>query len=140
MVEINYLAVIVAAAVQIALGALWYGPFFGKTWTKLMGFSEEHMKAAKAKGMGGSYGFMALGALLMSWVLSIFINSAEAHYGVWSAGFGIHVALYPWFGFVLPLTLTPILWEGKSWKLWFIGISYYFVGLCIMGAILGAWH
>lgn len=140
MVDINYLAVLVAAIVQMLLGWLWYGPLFGNTWTKLMNFSEEHMRAAKAKGMGGSMGIMAIGTLLMSWVMAIFVTSAEAHYGIWTASYGAHVAFYLWLGFAIPLTLTSVLWESKSWKLWFLNVAYYLVGFLIMGAILGGWH
>ena len=32
MMSVNYLAVLVAAALEIGLGALWYGPLFGKPW------------------------------------------------------------------------------------------------------------
>ncbi len=140
MIAINYWAVIVAAIVQMLLGSLWYGPLFGKAWTKLNGMSDSKMQGMKAKGMGGSYVFMLIGALLMSWVLAVFINSAEAHYLIWTATYGIHIALYMWLGFAVPLTLTPTLWEGKPWTLWLLNVCYYLVGLCLMGAILGAWH
>lgn len=140
MIPINYMAVILAAIVQMALGALWYGPLFGKPWLSAVGFTDEHIKAVKAKGMGGSYTLMAVGALVMSWVLATFIGSAEAHYGIWSAGFGAHIAVLLWLGFVAPVTLGSVLWEGRSWKLWFLNAGYYFVGICIMGAILGGWH
>ena len=33
-VEINYLAVLVAAIASMALGFLWYGPLFGNQWKK----------------------------------------------------------------------------------------------------------
>ena len=45
--NINYLAVVVAAIVNMALGSLWYGPIFGKAWIKMMKFSESDMKAAR---------------------------------------------------------------------------------------------
>lgn len=37
MVPVNYLAILVAAVLSMVLGFLWYGPLFGKEWTKLMG-------------------------------------------------------------------------------------------------------
>jgi uncharacterized protein DUF1761 len=140
MVSINYFAVLVVAIVNMVLGFLWYGPVFGKTWTKLMKFSEERMKEAKEKGMGGSYVIMAIGSLLMSWVVAIFVNSGEAHYGVWTATFGVHIGLYLWIGLAAPITVGSVLWEGKPWKLWVLNAGYYLVSLVIMGAILGVWH
>ncbi len=47
MVDINYGAVLVAAIIEIVLGFLWYGPFFGKMWMKSIGVTE-----GKTKGMG----------------------------------------------------------------------------------------
>ncbi len=125
MVDINYGAVLVAAIIEIVLGFLWYGPFFGKMQTKAT---------------GGSYVIMIIGALLTSWVLATFITSGEAHYGIWTASYGVHIALYVWFGFILPITVGSVLWEKKPWSAWFINIGYYLVSLIIIGALLGAWH
>jgi hypothetical protein len=90
--------------------------------------------------MGMSYTIMAIGSLLMGWVVAIFVTSGEAHYGVWTASFGIHIALYLWIGIVAPISVGTVLWEGKSWKLWVLNAGYYLVGLCLMGAILAVWH
>ncbi|MBI3341870.1 DUF1761 domain-containing protein, partial [Candidatus Curtissbacteria bacterium] len=35
--QINYMAVVAAAVVNMVLGFLWYGPLFGKPWMKMMG-------------------------------------------------------------------------------------------------------
>lgn len=140
MISVNYLAILVAAIIQVAIGSLWYGPLFGKPWMKLIGMTDQHMQDAKAKGMGGSYAMMAVGALVMNWVLATFITSAEAHYQLWTASYGIHIALLLWLGFILPITMGSMLWEGKSWKLWFLNAGYYLVTLCITGALLGVWH
>lgn len=140
MVSINYLAVVVVAIINMVLGWLWYGPLFGQMWTKMMGFSKEHIDAARAKGMGGSYAIMAIGSLLMSWVLATFIGSAEAHYEIWTASYGVHIALYLWLGLIVPATISSVAFEGKSWKLWFLNVGYYLVALCIMGGILAVWR
>jgi len=44
-----------------------------------------------------------------------------------------------WLGLVVPVSLGIVLWEGKSWKLWFINASSYLVTLLAMGIILGLW-
>lgn len=47
-VNINYLAVLIAAIVSMIVGGLWYSPIlFGKMWTKAMGWNEETMKEKK---------------------------------------------------------------------------------------------
>ena len=38
--HVAYLAVLVAAAIQWVLGALWYGLIFGKPWKALVGIKD----------------------------------------------------------------------------------------------------
>jgi hypothetical protein len=38
--EINWLAVVVAAAVTFVLGGVWYGPLFGRVWHTAEGAAE----------------------------------------------------------------------------------------------------
>jgi len=140
MVPINYWAVLVAAIVQMFLGWLWYGPLFGKSWSAMMGFTPEKMQEAQAKGMGKSYTIMTVGALLMSWILAHAIVFASTYLMFYGALAGITVGFLNWLGFIAPVTLSSVLWEGKSWKFWFLNAGYYLVGLCLMGAILAAWQ
>ena len=47
-VELNYLAILVAAAANMVVGALWYSPFlFGSIWRKATHHHEEHIKVVK---------------------------------------------------------------------------------------------
>ena len=73
-VPINYWAVIVATIASMVTGYLWYGPIFGKQWIKEMGWTAEAMEAAKKKGMTKQYCLMALGSLIMAFVLSHFLG------------------------------------------------------------------
>ncbi|PIR84026.1 DUF1761 domain-containing protein [Candidatus Kaiserbacteria bacterium CG10_big_fil_rev_8_21_14_0_10_51_14] len=139
MVPINYLAVIVSTIVMMGLGALWYGPFFGKQWQKLMGFTEESMKTAKAKGMAKSYGLMAVGALIMSFVLSHSLVFATTYLGTSGIAAGIQAGFWNWLGFIVPVSMGSVIWEGKPWKLWFINAGYYLVGLILIGILLALW-
>jgi hypothetical protein len=138
-VPINYWAVIVAAVVQMVLGFLWYGPLFGKTWATLMGFTPEKMNEQKTKGMTVNYIIMALGALLMSYVLAHGLIFGNTYLHMAGATSGLQGAFYYWLGFIVPVSLGTVLWEGKPWKLWFINAGYYLVGLGLMGMILSAW-
>ncbi len=36
-IEVNYLAIIVGAVFSMILGAIWYGPIFGKKWMEIIG-------------------------------------------------------------------------------------------------------
>ena len=40
MIEVSYLAIIVATFAQFIFGAIWYMPIFGKIWGKIHGFDQ----------------------------------------------------------------------------------------------------
>ncbi len=144
-VPINYWAVLAAAVAQIVLGSLWYGPLFGKSWAGLIGWTPEAMETmkrdpkGKAKMMRG-YIFMAVGAFLMAWILDHAIIFASAYLLITGVAAGLAVGFLNWLGFIAPILLSSVLWEGKPWKLWFINASYYLVGLLVMGTILSLWR
>lgn len=139
MVPVNYMAVFGAAVVSMVIGSLWYGPVFGKVWMKEMGISKEKAAAAKKKGMGMSYGLMFVGSLIMAFVLSHALVFAQTYMGVSGASSGLSTGFWNWLGFVMPVTLGSVLWEGKSWKLWKLNNGYYLVTLLAMGVVLAMW-
>ncbi len=137
-IAINYWAVLGAAVASFVLGALWYGPVFGKPWIRLMGFTPESMKAMKMTPTKAMIGIF-IGSLLTSYVLAHAIVFGIAYTGIAGALGGMMAGFYYWLGFALPLTATAYLVEGKSAKLWFLNAAYYLVSFLIAGAILGAW-
>jgi len=142
MVPINYLAVLVSTVVMIVLGSLWYGPLFGKKWIALMGFDMNKVQEMQAKGMGAmwkSYALMGLGALIMSFVLANSISFTKIVLGTTGMAAGMQAAFWNWLGFIVPVSLGTVLWEGKPWKLWFLNAGYYLVGLLLIGTLLAVW-
>lgn len=142
MVPIDYLAVLASAIFMMVLGGLWYGPLFGKKWVALMGFDQQKVADMQAKGMGAmwkSYAFMALGSLIMSFVLAHSIIFANSYLGTSGVAGGLQGGFWTWLGFVAPVTLGTVLWEGKSWTLWALNVGYYLVGLLAIGALLSVW-
>ena len=135
MVEftVNYIAVIVSAVAAMALGMAWYGPLFGKKWMGLMGISEKQAKEGMKK--GGMMKSMVAGLvanIVMAYVLSMIVDFA----GATDAMGGVITAFWVWLGFVATVTLSSILWEGKSVELYLINNAYNLVNLAIMGAIV----
>jgi hypothetical protein len=64
-VDINWIAVIVAAVVNMVVGALWYSPqLFGKQWAKVLGKKVSDMGSANT-----GYAVTTIGALIQAWVL-----------------------------------------------------------------------
>lgn len=132
-VDINMVAVIVAAVVNMAVGAAWYSPsLFGKEWSKLIGRKLEDMK--KNAGMG--YGVSTVGALVESWVLAHFV----AYAGSTTAVDGAMTGFWLWLAFVAVTMAVGTVFAGRSWKLWRIDAGYFFVVLLIQGALLATWH
>lgn len=138
-VYINYLAVIAATVLSIVLGFLWYGPVFGKKWIALMKFSEADMKKAKEAGMGKNYALMAISSFVMAYVLAHSVAYGSAFYEISGASAGAMAGFWSWFGFIAPVTLSSVLWEGKSWSLWVLNNGYYVVSLVLMGILLSVW-
>lgn len=136
-VPINYLAILVVAIINMVLGFLWYGALFGKTWMALMGATPEQMEAGKAKMK--SEGWKYYGVLLMAYVLWHSITFAASYLDITGISAGLMAGVWSWLGFVVPVTLSSVLWEGKSWKLWLLNNGYYLVALLVMGSILAAW-
>lgn len=142
MVPINYLAVLAAAVASIILGSLWYGPVFGKQWITLSGMSPEAVAAGKAKGMKGmwkSYLLAFVGSLIMAYVLAHALVFASAYLQASGASAGLMAGAWNWLGFIVPVMLGKVLWEGKPWKLFVLDSAYYLVSLCSMGVILALW-
>lgn len=124
MTNINYLAIFVSAFSSMVLGSIWYGPLFGKPWMKMMGKTMESMKGITGIEMAKLYGIQFVGSIVMALVLSQLSNITP---------------FLIWAGFVAPVTLTTVLWEGKPWKLWFLNNGYFLILLYQMSYVLSFW-
>lgn len=131
----NYLAILIAAIAGTVIGALWYGPVFGKLWIRLSGFTKKDMEKAKKQGMGKSYTLAFLGTLIMAGVLECLLAEVGATTPLRGATWGF----YAWLGFIVTTLLNSVLWEGRPWKIYWLNIGHYLVVLLAMGLILGAW-
>ena len=139
MVPTNYFAVLASVVSAMFIGFLWYGPLFGKKWIALMGWTPEQVAEGIKKGMGKQYALMALGALIMAFVMSHAIVFAGAYMNATGISAGIQTALWSWLGFVVPVLLGATLWEGRKWGLFVLTSGYYLATLLAMGLILGMW-
>src|SRR3989344_5373124 len=95
MINVDFIAVFAATVVAFVIGALWYGPIFGREWRRLMGFSDDAMRQMKmtpTKAMSG--GFVM--TLLMVFVLANLMAMAS----VVTVGEALTFAFWIWVGFV----------------------------------------
>lgn len=129
---INYVAVVVCAVAGMVLGYAWYSQaLFGKQFMQLIGKSEAELKPTQT-----TYLLMTLSALVMAWVLAMFVDFAYAT----TATAGMIVGFWAWLGFVVTTGSASVLFEGKPKGLYYIQTGYYLVELLIMGAILAVWQ
>ena len=139
-VPVNYWAILLAAIANMVLGFVWYGPLFGKTWMKLSGITMGKIDTQKTKtNMNIGYALAFLGSLLMAYVLEHSIVFAGAYLDVSGLFAGMMGGFWSWLGFIAPVTLGSVLWEGKPRKLWILMNGYYLISLLLMGSILAVW-
>src|ERR1700721_568424 len=128
----NYPAVFVSALAYWLLGALWYGTLFNKQWMSLENISMEN---AKAQSSPWPY--------IITFVLNLLIAFVLAQICAWrnanTAARGAAIGILLWIGIVGPITFTTNMYEIGPPGLFAVNNFCPLVGLCLMGAILGAW-
>jgi hypothetical protein len=132
-VHVNYLAVFVAALANYILATIWYAFLFAKLWKSLTGITD--MKPAP---MNMILAFV--GSLVMSFVLFHAIVFGNAYLRMSGVAGGIMCGFFNWLGFIAPVTMTNVLYEKRSWKLWLLDNAFWLVSLLVMGSILSAWQ
>jgi hypothetical protein len=125
----NYLAVLVCAIVYWLIGGLWYAVLFQKPWMALEGPAPNSVNPILP--------------FIVTFFLNLLIAFVLAQVCIWrngnTAGRGAAIGILLWLGIVGPITFTTYMYEGRSKVLFAINEFYPLVGLCVMGAILGAW-
>lgn len=132
MHEVNLLAVLVAGIVPMIIGALWYGPLFGKRWMALMETTEEELREGfnplKTHGLG----------FLLSLVTAYVLAQLLAEYAG-GAMVGVHVGLMALIAFVLPVSHQSVAYEGRKAGLAWLNILYNGVALVAQGIVIASW-
>lgn len=134
--DISLGRVALAAVANIVVGALWYGPVFGRQWRKMMNLTDEKMKSMPlSAGQAMTGGLMT--ALILAYVLA---NEAV----VWApatlsdsqVSFAFSLAFWIWLGYFVTNTFGGYLWEGRSLKLTLFNCTQQFVSLFAMALVL----
>ena len=130
--NVNYLPIISSAVVGFVLSFIWWGPIFGKTWSRLVGMTDKDMKKAKEKGMVVPMIVASIGSLLMAYVLSILLTST----GIATIGAALSLAFFVWLGFVAPIAIGSVLWENKPMSLFWLNSLGWLVVLLAMAVTI----
>jgi hypothetical protein len=134
--NINFLAVIAATLSTFAVGALWYGPLFGKSWMAATGITEGDVESGS---MAKIFTLAFIFELIMAFNLAMFFYGSPESAAAITAGTGAFYGFLTGFGWVFFAMAVNSLYEQKSWKYILINGGYWTVAFTIMGLILGAW-
>lgn len=165
--DINWLAMLVAALVPLAVGALWYSPLlFANVWMKTTGLTEEQLKKGNmALIFGLTFFFSFMLAMILNSVVihqthvfSVLMNEPgfndpNSDIGKFLADFmskygqsfrtfkhgALHGTISAVF-FALPLIAINALFERRSGRYIAIHAGYWIVTLAVMGGIVSGWQ
>lgn len=132
MYEVTLWPVLGAGLASLVIGFVWYHPkVFGTLWMQLANVSPQVAEAGKKM-----MPVMAFVAFCASVVAAYVMNHFGIAWGVFDWIGGIELGFWIWLGFVAPVLLGAVLWEGRSLKLYAINAGYWLVSLAVMGVIL----
>ncbi len=134
-IDVNYLAVFVAAILAFGLGALWYGVLMARPWMNAQGFSEQDL-AADSTNMGRTFGLTFLAYLFLALVMAMLVDltgPATVNQGLW-------LGAMVWFGFMVPVNLTSVLYARKGLSLFFIDGTFQLLMALAVAAVVTAWR
>ncbi|WAC63915.1 DUF1761 domain-containing protein [Pseudoxanthomonas sp. SL93] len=129
MHDINYWAVVVAAASSFLLGGVWYGPLFGNAWNRAAGMDPQQ-KGHPAKIFGGAFVF----SLLAAYVFARFLGPRPELLHATCTGAMVGAC------FVAASFGINYLFAQRSLRLWLIDGGYHTLQFTLFGLVLGLWH
>lgn len=160
--QINFIAVIVAALVTFVIGFLWYNPkVLGTKWMQSAGLSEEELQKGN---MVKIFGLSLLFSIFIAFSLNFMVihqfgamgmiggddtlDTIKPSYFAFMEDYGmafrtfkhgmLHGSLVAIF-FAFPILAINALFEQKCWTYILINAGYWLVCLTIMGGIICAW-
>lgn len=129
--NLNSIAIILATVVQFVIGAIWYGPIFGKLWGKIHCF-DKLSKEVQEKMMKAMAPFYAL-QLLVTIVTTVALSILHTNLPTWNI---FALAGLLWLGFVVPTQVSGVIFGGTEGK-WITTKIAILVGgafACLMAA------
>ena len=135
MVELNWLAIFLAAVSTMIVGSIWYGPLFGKKWEKLAKIKPDKDFNGKKAAV------MYVGAFVTSLITAIIIA-----YMAYIANRTFHnsfiqdavvVSILLWLGFTAARIYMHDSFERRPRELTALSVSHEFVTIVIMATIIG---
>ncbi|CAB4632883.1 unannotated protein [freshwater metagenome] len=135
--ELNFLAIGLAALAGIVIGAVWFGPkTFFPLWWKLLGRNPSDQPGTA--NMAVVFGSTFLSAIIQSIVMGVVIGLAENATGEMSTLTGLATGALLGVGFAASASLSHHLFGGFAFKAWVLEAGQDIVSLAAMGAIIAS--
>lgn len=160
----NWVVILGSGLIPLLVGAIWYGPLFGKLWMKEADMSLEKLQDAN---MGLIYGLAVLFSMMLAVGLlpavvhqmgvfstlqgsgveqvgseaNVFFTEVMAKYGTAFRTFkhGVFHGLLTTIFIFFPVMAVSALFERKSWKYILLNVGYWGICAMLMGGVISAW-
>ena len=128
--DVNWLGIVLATIVSVALGMAWYMAL-SKQWMGALGKTEADIKAG---GTVSPFVWAALSQFVMAYFIAKLTPLVMGEL-TWVTGMmmGAHV----WVGFIITSMVLNHRYQGQKWALTFIDGGYLLGVVLIQGAVLG---
>lgn len=130
--HVNWIAVIGAAIAGFAIGAIWYGPLFGKRWAALHGIDPS---AGGGPPLGPILAVNFLVTLISATALAVLVTAFQAD--VVTAAF---VGGLVWVASGLAIKLNDLLFARAPAGLFYIDSIGHLVALVVMAVIVSTFR
>lgn len=132
-VQVNWLAVVLAALSTMVVGSVWYAPkVFGNLWMKLARLDKNNMASAPK-----AIGLTIVASLVTAYVLAHVTYLSNAFFGNSFLQDALTTAFWVWLGFTAVRILTHDLFENRPHKLTLLTVSHELVTFMVMGLVIG---
>ena len=128
--QINWLAVLVAALSAFVLGGLWYGPLFKHAWCREAGIDPDAAPKHPGRVFGTAFVASFIAAAAFAWIIGpapglrmAVISGLVAGLGIVAMSFGINYAF-----------------AQRSYRLWLIDGGYHTLQFSLYGLVIGLWQ
>jgi hypothetical protein len=134
-IDVNYLAVIAAAILAFGFGSLWYGVALAKPWMAAQGFTVEDLEA-DTRSMGTTFGLTFLVYLFLALVMAMLVDLTKPM----NVNQGLWLGAMVWFGFMVPVNLTGVLYARKRISLFVIDALFQLIIALMVAGVVTAWR
>jgi len=135
---INYFAVFVGAILSMVIGAIWYGPLFGKKWIEIIGvdINNEEERKKMQKSAGPLYFIQFVLTLFQVYILARFVSANDM-------ASALEQAVWIWAAFIIPTLAGAVMWTNQTsklkWERFLIQGGYQLIIFIVFGLLLYFW-